>query len=178
MTRELTKEEAIGALTPARVPACVSLRTTLTHATRPDADALQHIHAQLGKVAFMEPVLWERKEGTHSLLLRVSDGKTDCSFSRVFVFVWGGLSPPPLFCALQRTPDTWFLDAANLEGRRVDVSNPTYKIADKDLSFPSPGCGAGAWDGLPPGHKAQPIDFEVTKPVLERLGLPATQEGV
>jgi len=58
------------------------------------------------------------------------------------------------------------------------MSNPTYKNVDKDLSFPSPGCGAGAWDGLPPGHKAQPIDLEVTKPVLERLGLPATQEGV
>jgi L-2-hydroxyglutarate oxidase LhgO len=96
MTRELTKEEAIGALKPARVPACVSLRTTLTHATRPDADALQHIHAQLGKVAFMEPVFWERKEGTHSLLLRVSDGKTDCSFACVVVFVGAPLSSSTL----------------------------------------------------------------------------------
>ena len=67
--------------------------------------------------------------------------------------------------------------AANLESRRVDVSNPTYKNSEEDLTYPSPGCGAGPWDGLPPGHKAQQVDLELARPVLARLGLPDTREG-
>jgi hypothetical protein len=59
----------------------------------------------------------------------------------------------------------------------VDVSNPTYKGSEEDLTYPSPGCGAGPWDGLPPGHKAQQVDLELARPVLARLGLPNTREG-
>ena len=67
--------------------------------------------------------------------------------------------------------------AANLESRRVDVSNSTYKDRKEDLTYPAPGCGAGAWDGLPPGHKAQQVDLDVAAPVLSKLGLPASMEG-
>ena len=117
-------------------------------------EALQHIHAQLGKVAFMDKVFWDRKEGARRV----------CS-SRVPVGVPLPLhSPAPL--------------AANLESRRVDVSNQTYKSSEEDLTYPSPGCGAGPWDGLPPGHKAQQVDLELARPVLARLGLPDTREGV
>lgn len=73
LERHLTKDEAIGALCAWRggwccVPAPRGEASTwaaaLTQNERPDA--LQHIHAQLGKVAFMEPVFWQRKEGTWS----------------------------------------------------------------------------------------------------------------
>ena len=59
----------------------------------------------------------------------------------------------------------------------MDVSNSTYKNSKVDLSYPAPGCGAGPWDGIPPGHKAQPVDLELAAPVLAKLGLPATWEG-
>lgn len=59
----------------------------------------------------------------------------------------------------------------------MDVSNSTYKDRKEDLTYPAPGCGAGAWDGLPPGHKAQQVDLDVAAPVLSKLGLPASMEG-
>ena len=59
----------------------------------------------------------------------------------------------------------------------MDISNPTYKGSDVDLTFPSPGCGGGPWDSVPPGHKAQAVDLALAKPVLDKLGLPDTVEG-
>ena len=59
----------------------------------------------------------------------------------------------------------------------MDTRNKTYKDSKVDLSYPAPGCGAGPWDGIPPGHKAQPVDLEVAAPVLQKLGLPTTWEG-
>lgn len=76
-----------------------------------------------------------------------------------------------------RSPPISRCPAANLEARRVDTRNSTYRHATVDLSFPAPGCGAGPWDGLPPGHAAQPVDLQVAGPVLTRLGLPASWDG-
>jgi hypothetical protein len=59
----------------------------------------------------------------------------------------------------------------------VDTSNKTYRGSRVDLSYPAPGCGAGPWDGVPPGHKAQPVDLQVAAPVLAKLGLPPTWDG-
>ena len=67
--------------------------------------------------------------------------------------------------------------AADLESRRVDPRNKTYQHAAVDLSYPAPGCGAGPWDGVPAGHKAQPVDLEVASPVLQKLGLQPTWDG-
>ncbi len=59
----------------------------------------------------------------------------------------------------------------------MDTSNKTYRGSRVDLSYPAPGCGAGPWDGVPPGHKAQPVDLQVAAPVLAKLGLPPTWDG-
>ena len=59
----------------------------------------------------------------------------------------------------------------------MDTRNKTYKDSTVDLSYPAPGCGAGPWDGIPPGHKAQAVDLEVATPVLQKLGLPPTWDG-
>ena len=59
----------------------------------------------------------------------------------------------------------------------MDTRNKTYKDSTGDLSYPAPGCGAGPWDGIPPGHKAQAVDLEVATPVLQKLGLPPTWDG-
>ena len=77
-----------------------------------------------------------------------------------------GAPPAPTLCP-----------AADLESRRVDPRKKTYAGSRVDLSYPAPGCGAGAWDGLPPGHRAQQVDLEVASPVLLKLGLPATWDG-
>lgn len=106
----------------------------------------------------MEQVFWDRKEGARCV--RQAPSACSCAFPL----------PPHL-------PPRRALFAANLESRRVDISNPTYKGSDVDLTFPSPGCGGGPWDCVPPGHKAQAVDLALARPVLDKLGLPDTVEG-
>jgi hypothetical protein len=122
------------------------------------AEALSYIHTQLQTVAFMEPLYWQRREGTRRAAS--SPHAQPCPFANPDTL--RVLHPPP---------------AADLESRRVDTTNASYKGGARDLSYPAPGCGAGRWDGIPPGHKAQPVDLDVAAPALQKLGLPPTWEG-
>jgi len=127
----------------------LAAHAALTCAPSP-AEALAYLRDALQKCENMEPVYWQRREGAL------------CAAS----------SAPLRF----PKPDA-ALRKADLESRRVDVSNKTYKDSKVDLSYPAPGCGAGPWDGIPPGCKAQAIDLQVAAPVLQKLGLPPTWDG-
>ena len=119
----------------------------------PPAEMLAYVRDELQKCKNMEPVYWQRREGARCRRRR----------RRLFAFPASPADAAPL--------------PADLESRRVDMSNKTYKDSTVDMSYPAPGCGAGPWDGLPPGHKAQPVDLEVATPALLKLGLPATWAG-
>ena len=59
LQRTLSKEEALGAWRGSVVVPSIHVLAHRMHAP----DTLTYIHGELGKVAVMEPIYWQRREG-------------------------------------------------------------------------------------------------------------------